>query len=315
MRRIRLSILLLLFLCSCRAERFNPLDPESPYFKDEATVYGYVSDWVGTAVEDASILLQPGPYVGTSSVNGEYEISGVRTGTYTLVATRDGFSADTQEAQLQPASPIRVDFELDQLPIFAELTATSHNDSSPTGNDLYAVFFARIYDSDGWVWGDSVFVELDSTLIWPMGQENVDSFSVLIPDDSLPGGTLEYLVGRRVCVLATDNAGKCSASDPFGIYRIIYECPVAISPDGVAPQNPVTFRWFTVKGDFDFTYTLTLEETWPNQNSWIIEGISPDTNEYFLGVLLEAGIYRWSVRAVDSFGNTSRSQILAFTVS
>jgi hypothetical protein len=315
MHRMRFLVLLLLFLCSCRAERFNPLDPESPYYRNEATVYGLIEDWGGSPVGDADVVLEPGPYVGISSVAGEYEITGARAGTYTLLATREGYSADTQQAQLSPSYPARVDLTLDYLPAYTELRATTHNDSSSTGNDLYAVFFARTYDSDGWVLGDSVFLELDSNLVWPMVQGNIDSFSVLIPDDSLPGGSLEYLVGRTVCVLATDNAGKRSVSDPFGITRIIYQCPVALSPDRVAPQNPVTFRWFTVTGDFEFTYTLTVEETWPNDNSWVIEGIPSNSNEYFLGVLLEAGMYRWSIKAVDLFGNTSRSQVLAFTVS
>jgi len=318
MRRIGLLFLLLFFLCSCEAERFNPLDPKSPYFKDEATVYGHVVDWMGGPVEDARVVLEPGFYYGMSSASGEYSMSGVRTGTYTLLASREGFSADTHQADVTAGAPIRVDFRLDHLPACTELRATAHNDSSSSGNDFYAIFFARIYDSDGWVLPDSVFLTMDTTLSWPMihiGRDSCDSFGVLIPDDSLPGNTLEYLVGRSVCVLATDNASKCSVSDQFGISRIMYECPVAISPDGVAPQNPVTFKWFTVKGDFEFTYTLTLEETYPNENSWVVEGIPSNTNEHFLGVLLEPGIYRWSIRAIDLYGNTSRSQVLAFMVS
>jgi hypothetical protein len=313
-----LLFLLLFFLCSCEAERFNPLDPKSPNFRDEATIYGSVLDWMGSPLEGARVEIVPGPYYSVSSLTGQYEVLDVPTGSYTLTASKDGFSADTGQAEATAASPARLDFRLDHLPACTELRATTHNDSNGSGNDFYAVFFARIYDSDGWIWGDSVYLTVDTTLIWSMkhlGGDSCDSFSVLVTDDSLPGRTLEYLVGRSLRVHATDNAGKSSVSDAFGISRIVYESPVAISPSGTAPQNPVTFKWFTVKGEFDFTYTLTVEETYPNENTWIVENIPSTTNEYFLGVLLEPGIYRWSIKAVDSFGNTSRSQVVAFMVS
>jgi hypothetical protein len=313
MSRAGSYVLLLFFLCSCRAERFNPLDPESPNFRDQCTLTGSVVDWDGAAVAGARIDLAPGSYYGISDGSGQYEIEGVPTGIYSAVGVKDGFSAETLAAELAPGASAVLDFRLDNLPVFHEIRATTHNDSTTTGNDFYAIFFAAAHDSDGRT--ESLFVTVDSSESWKMTRlAGIDSFNLTLPDDSLPGGTLEYLTGKEIRILAFDDAGQSSCSDPLSISRIIYENPVARSPSGADPPNPVTFIWFTIRVAFDFTYTLTVQETWPTERLWIIEGLPPNSNNYFLPELLEQGYYLWSVKAVDTFGNTSRSQMEGFTL-
>ncbi len=313
MRRTGLYILLLFFLCSCRAERFNPLDPKSPNFKDQGILTGSVVDWDGASVPGARIDLAPGSYYGVSDGSGAYEIEGVPTGIYSATATKNGFSAETLAAELAPGVSAVLDFRLDRLPIFYETKVTTHNDSTNTGNDFYAVFFAAAHDSDGRT--ESLFVTVDSSESWKMARlAGTDSFSLTLPDDSLPGSTLEYLTGKEIRILAFDDAGQSSYSDPFSISRIIYENPVAKSPIGSPPQNPVTFEWFTIRVAFDFTYTLTVQETYPTERLWVIEGRPPNSNNYLLPEVLEQGYYVWSVKAVDTFGNTSRSRKEQFNV-
>jgi hypothetical protein len=158
-------------------------------------------------------------------------------------------------------------------------------------------------------------VTVDSSQSWKMTRlAGIDSFNLTLPDDSLPGSTLEYLTGKEIRVLAFDDAGQSSYSDPFSISRIIYENPIASSPTGSVPQNPVTFVWFTIRVAFDFTYTLTVQETYPTERLWVIEGRPPNSNDYLLPEVLEQGYYLWSVKAVDTFGNTSRSQVELFWV-
>jgi hypothetical protein len=306
----------LLLLCSCKADRLNPLDPKSPRFKDQWVVAGTVRDWNSGYVDGARIELRPGLMSGVTNSAGEYEIEKVPRGSYVAVASKDFCSAETIQVEVIPGSPTAVDFRLDWLPAFSGIRATTHDDSMSSGNELYALFSAKVTDPDGWVLSDSVFLSLDTSMVWPMRDLGSDSFSLTLPDDSLPGSNLEYLIGRNLTLLATDNTGRRSISDAFGITRIIYDIPVALSPVGYAPQNPVTFKWSGIDVKFEFTYTLTVEQIDPpDDKTWGKEGISSDSTSFFLNdTLTLGGTHRWCIRTVDSFGNTSRSGFEFFTV-
>ncbi|TET81240.1 carboxypeptidase regulatory-like domain-containing protein [candidate division TA06 bacterium] len=311
----RLAVLLLLLLCSCRAERFNPLDPRSPRFKDEWVVAGTVRDWNSGYIEGVRIELKPGLMSGVTDGTGEYEIKKVPRGSYTAVASKEFCSAETIQVEVVPGSPTIVDFKLDRLPVFSQIRATTHDDSISTGNDLYAVFSAKVLDPDGWVLSDSVFLGLDTSIVWPMRDLGSDSFGLTLPDDSLPGNNLEYLIGRDLVLLATDNAGRCSISDAFGITRIIYDIPVALSPRFYAPQNPPTFKWSGIDVQFEFTYTLTVEMLYPSDTTWVYGGISSDSTSYYQeSDTLPPGGFLWSIEALDLFGNSSKSRVEPFTV-
>lgn len=311
-----LAALLLFLLCSCRAERFNPLDPRSPQFRDQWVVAGTVRDWNSGYIDGARIELRPGLMSGVTNGAGEYEIEKVPKGSYTALASKVSCSSETIQVEVIPGSPTIVDFTLDRLPVFSQIRATTHDDSISTGNDLYAFFFAKVTDPDGWVLSDSVFLCLDTSMIWTLKDLGSDSFSLTLPDDSLPGNNLEYLIGRELTLTATDNTGRRSISDPFGITRIIYDIPVALSPLYYAPQNPVTFKWSGIDVEFEFSYALVVEQIDPPDNkTWIKEGIPSDQTSYFLNdTLTLGGTFRWCMKAVDSFGNTSRSRFELFTV-
>ena len=311
-----LAVLLLLLLCSCRAERLNPLDPKSSRFKDQWVVAGTVRDWNSGYIDGARIELKPGLMSDVTNSAGEFEIEKVPQGSYTAVASKPFCSSETTQIEVIPGSPTIVDFKLDRLPVFSQIRATTHNDSSSLGNDLYAVFSAKVTDPDGWVLSDSVFLSLDTSMIWTLKDLGSDSFSLTLPDDSLPGNNLEYLIGRNLTLIATDNTGNRSISDPFGITRIIYDIPVGLSPQVYAPQNPVTFKWSGIDVEFEFTYTLAVEQMDPPENKiWVKEGISSDSTSWPLtDTLTFGGAFRWCMKAVDSFENSSRSRFVRFTV-
>ncbi|MFQ5905853.1 MAG: carboxypeptidase-like regulatory domain-containing protein [bacterium] len=315
MGRKGLIFLLLFFICSCKAERFNPVDPKSPYFRDQGAIVGTVYDWNAGYVEGARIELKPGLAFAISDASGQYQMSRTPTGSHAAVATRYWFCPETLQIEVFPASTAVVNFRLDHLPIFSDIRAATHNDNNIAGNDLYAVFFARVYDTDGWVWSDSVYCNIDSSLIWPMKDLGGDSFSLTLPEESLPDSSLEYLIGKRFTLLAIDNAGRSSVSDSFAVYRIIYEVPIALSPILYAPQNPVTFKWFRIDTLIEHTYTLTVEQIDSPDSVWVVEGIPSSSGEYFLpNRLPSGGSFRWCIKAVDTFGNSSRSRFEFFRV-
>ena len=310
------AVLLLLLLCSCRAERLNPLDPKSPRFKDQWVVAGTVRDWNSGHIDGARIELKLGLMSGVTDSAGEYEIEKVPKGSYTAVASKASCSSETTQIEVIPGSPTIVDFELDRLPVFSQIRVTTHDDSITAGNDLYAVFSAKVTDPDGWVLSDSVFLCLDTSMIWTLKDLGGDSFSLILPDDSLPDSNLEYLIGRNLTLTASDNTGRRSISDPFAVTRIIYDIPVALSPVSYAPQNPVTFKWSGIDVEFEFTYTLAVEQIDPpDHKTWVRQEISSDSTSFFLDdTLTLGGTHMWCIRTVDSFGNTSRSRFELFTV-
>jgi hypothetical protein len=316
LNRSPLILLLLLLLCSCRAERINPLDPKSPLFKDEGAISGTIRDWSTGPVEGARIELEPGLFSATSGSGGRYFIEKIHSGSYTAISSKSFYSSETLLVDVRVGDTATFDFRLDHLAEFSGLRASTHDDSSGAGNELYATFEASVTDPDGFVVDTLVRLVVDSTLSRPMTYLGGHSFAVTLPDDSLPGGSLEYLAGRAIRLEATDDAGRRSVSDPFSISRIIYQIPMALSPIGNAPQNPVTFKWSGPKPGFQFSYALHVQEVFPsNTRSWVREGIPSDSTSFYLSdTLTTSGTFLWSIRIVDMFGNTATSQLEMFSV-
>src|SRR5215469_2392405 len=83
----------------------NPANAQTP----RSGIVGHVTDVGGAVIQHARVELQPSATVATSDDDGNFTISGVAPGTYTLTISNVGFSIFSTRVMVQSAAPIRVD--------------------------------------------------------------------------------------------------------------------------------------------------------------------------------------------------------------
>lgn len=106
MKRVHVALLVApLALSSLLAKPANAQTPRSG-------VVGHVTDVGGAVIQHARVELQPGANVATTDDDGNFTISGVAPGAYTLTISSVGFSIFTARVTVQSAEPIRVDARL-----------------------------------------------------------------------------------------------------------------------------------------------------------------------------------------------------------
>jgi hypothetical protein len=91
--------------------------------------------------------------------------------------------------------------------------------------------------------------------------------------------------------------------------------PSANTPQGVASSNPPTFSWTTTTGGLGVTYDLWVDDLTTGV-SQVIRNQSLTTTMFVPSAPLASGSYRWYIRALDSYGDSSAwSSAFFFTIS
>jgi len=311
--------------CVPDAPRDNPLDPQSPSYRNSTNVTGTVSTFYPPyqPIPDALVSIaqsssSEGHLAALTDQNGSFSINGLPQGEYLLVAKKVGFAADTVRVTVELGKQNRADFHLDALPTFSNISATtSHIAQWWPGPIFQAEFAVSVSDADGASDIDSVILSVDS-LIHAMSYSLLDRrFHATLKAEELPGGSLEWLIGKQIFILARDRAGNISSSSPIFVTRIINETPVAVSPSGLdtASARP-TLRWEAVYMAYSFTFDVAVVRidaglpttVWKQSN---IPNTVTSTN---VTDSLLSGTYYWTVAIVDDYGNRSRSREASFVV-
>jgi hypothetical protein len=94
-----------------------------------ATVHGRVTDPLGGAVAGAKVEVKgtPGAKSALTGSTGEYTLSGLRPGTYTVLVTRSKFTPCSNEIQLAAGQAAMLDVQLELAPIEETVTVKSPN--------------------------------------------------------------------------------------------------------------------------------------------------------------------------------------------
>lgn len=99
---------------------------------------GVVHDLAGNPLADAVVTTSPGGYTDTTTANGEYLISGIDPGTYSVIATKGGYSTETQSGVVVVAGERNfIDFTLSKIAMQGVLINGDLEDgfhSTPLGN-------------------------------------------------------------------------------------------------------------------------------------------------------------------------------------
>jgi hypothetical protein len=79
---------------------------------NKGTVTGRVVDSAGAVLQGAQVLLQPGDIARVSDAQGEFTITGVDAGTYTVTITFVGLETYSGSVDVKPGTAVRVDTAL-----------------------------------------------------------------------------------------------------------------------------------------------------------------------------------------------------------
>ncbi len=309
------AVFLMAFLAACDADRDNPYDPKSPYFKPGGRLTGWVKTRSGMPIEGAKVLVEPDNIYCLSGSDGFYEIKGVATENTKVTASREGFSTKDTMLMVTLGKENKADFLLNILPAFVSCNVTTRHKS----NGRYYVFFeTEVFDGDG-----SGLEDIDAVSFYVKGYADTFPLKYYEPsgthrremDDScFSSDSLRGLIGKECFFMVRDKAHEVVISEPCRVVRIIDKQPATIKPSGWerVGQSPELF-WESFGESFHFSYAVNVRDVnfeivYPKSN------IDSDSLSIKVMNKLAPGEYSWTVSVVDEFENQSESRSATFVV-
>lgn len=312
-KKYRSLFLLLSFtlMISCDAERINPLDPNSPLYRDEGTLIGSVRTRTGKPIPNVVVEVPSLDRYTATDFDGRYELTGLKSGEAMVFASLKNYSSDSGQVKIRILKVDTLDFVLDALPQFDHCCVRTYN---IINKNNHVELEASVSDGDG-------IVDIDSVSCWIV--DILDTFKLeydggvykkTILAKALPGETLESLIGKEFYFIAYDKAGQSVISNPAKMTRIIDEIPTLVEPVNfqVVDKHPALI-WNKTLTSFPYTYKVEVMTTQLGV-IWTKEGFSPDDTTVVVDEELEADDYSWVVWIIDEYGNHSRSLIAGFKV-
>lgn len=315
--------------CLGDAEHSNPLDSRSDRFQNVGTISGQVVDQALEAVPQARVALTPGSggiavtRTTRTGSDGRFAFADVPADTYVLTVTQDGYASGADTLEVVPGGRAQASFSLNGLPLLKSLALhTAHISRWYPQSDLYRLdVVADLVDPDGRPGIERVWLEIPEYQFADTLAATVvpGQFAETVAASSLPTGSLQALLGRRVLLRVRDRNGFVSSIDLPTPVRIIEQTPVAVAPQGleVLTDPRPELRWEAAGLAFPFTYRIDVVLVESNLQIPVqsYAGIDPDATSLRLETPLEAGRdYFWTVSVVDAFGNWSRSKEAGFRV-
>lgn len=302
--------------CSTDAPRDNPLDPANGI-----RVSGKVERFYETqGINNAMLMLKPTDKITLSASDGSFVIDGAAAGNYTLLCRVAGFAPDSLQINLQENHT--VNFKLDGLPYFENISLTTHHITSfSTPQDsFFVVIQATGNDLDGRSDVNSIRFRIEAfnfsdTLFEDNPQQKI--FSGELDRNDLGIASIQQLIGKPIELDIEDFPGSVTVSEPQFITRIIERVPVGISPLFTTISNfPFELSWEPLSLPYPFTFDIEIKKinfTFISPAGSLRNISSTDTSATFNSVL-EPGEYIWELYIVDEFGNRSRSLENPFVV-
>ncbi len=308
--------LVFLFL-SCKANRDNPYDPQSPNYIKEGRVKGRVTDMVGIPLEGVNVSTIPIKFSTTTDSIGEFVLN-PDPGTWRFVAQLSSYATDTTDTiNINVGDTTIMNFLLNGIPVIKSACAISCQEDMgfPSYNVYWGYISCEVQDPDGIQDIDSVWVvvELDTGNFTQGLSFNAGIYEAEICESPYPNHELENLVGRPFTIHALDKKGTIGSSLDFYIPRIIYKISYNISPidkDTLPQATPIDFVWRKINPIYPVVYRLILQ--YSNLDTVLTYDNILDTTVVIDS--LPQAIYRWKVQAIDEFGNFSCSRATNFTV-
>lgn len=311
--------ILILFI-RCLPERDNPYDPKS-FQINFSQISGRVMTKVGNALANTQLTLVfkeiTKTISTTSDSSGYYELVYFYTidqGDSAVVSThKNGYVGSQKSVSLGLKKSDTINFILDASPQFsAESIISTHEQFYYPGDIFSASFSVKINDADGSGDIDSVFVVIPALSTSFVLEDPIsNTYRKIISAESLPGGTLEELIGTDCFYEVVGKSRLRTRSAPVRLNRIIYDVPEPIAPFEDSVYQNFYCTWNSMQLSFRFTYGVEvyyLTEDWQRVLVFSTDTIPPSITTIQIPVPLPvARYYYWRALVKDNFGNISKS--------
>jgi hypothetical protein len=310
--------------CTSPAEHSNPLDPESPAYATHGTLSGFVTTFYQPyqSVAGAHVELQPPGLIVPSNDEGFYYFGELAPGAYAMTATAGGYAARTMNVEVLARQSRAITFRLDALPEVVGTSTLSMRVSTRESETprLFWEVNAEIADGDGPNDIKRVRVEIPVLAFGDtLARASISgNWHRIFTAEELAGINLHNLVGKPVQIVAEDLPGERAVSREFYLARIITEEAQPITPANgeiILARSPL-LRWLLPAIPFEHTLRVEvfrLDAGFPILILTVPNLQAGSTSLPYPGSLT-TGSYFWTVRIVDSYGNSSRSEEALFQV-
>ncbi len=329
MKKLKIFIFILSFFhiiitgCVKDAERDNPLDPKSDLFNDRGTIRGKVYSYYQPfrPIHYADIIIHPDHHWTTSNEYGDFTLTQLPAGDYTIHVQKEGYRPDSLNMTLKPGDNTYFQFNLNGLPgLVSNKISIGHISRWWPTNDLYTIKIeAEVSDPDGVADIQSVQLSIpDYDILLDLDRtQNPAIFSLMLNEEDLPLSSVHKLLGYPMYIHFHDLPESHCTTDAFYAARVIEDIPTPLSPISLAiVDGRPTLIWQKTRLPFPFTYDINIYRIDQGINTLVGQsaGIPSDSLSYQVPILLSEGTYFWTLTVKDEFGNWSRSKEAAFQV-
>ncbi|NUO78853.1 carboxypeptidase regulatory-like domain-containing protein [candidate division KSB1 bacterium] len=328
---MQLSNQKLLLLCavlswSCLGDmpHENPLDPQSPAFVSTGVLRGQVTTFYQPyrGIRGITLELSPGNMSTLTDTTGAFTLRNIPEGDYVLYARHKNYASDSVQVTVAQEASARLTFQLDALPkITSVIGRTFHVSNVPPEENVdFALFEARVEDPDGRADIAKVWMQIEGSARADTLRETSQAglYDLKVFGTDFPNRSLHHLLGRRLRFMVSDRLGHQSDTEEVILFRIIDPPPETISPKerALADSTKPRLIWQPLPRTFAFSYSVRVEKIVGGIPSLVWErlAIADSLSSLRVDRALTRGEHRWTVAAVDEFGNTSTSSPAAFVV-
>ena len=314
----------LMLACTTPAEHSNPLDPESPRYTTAGSLRVRVTSFYPPyqALAGARIRLLPLLMEVQSDAEGQYTFAELQSGDYTIVATKAGYDTVQLVAQVRARELQTLEPRLNALPqlLSARIVCARIATRNALAPRLVLEVFAEATDNDG-------ANDVTRVVIHFPGRAQNDTlqreggptrWKRVFTEEEIAPVNPHDLVGVPLQIFAEDGNGKKSAPFAMQLARVITEEPLPTFPQNGASINPnnIIMRWDLPALNFDHKQSLEVTRLDAGFPVSIFTASKIEAGETFLPYpgRLASGNYYWTVKIIDSFGNSSRSKEAPFVV-
>ncbi len=318
-----LLISLLFNSCVDDAPRDNPLDPQSPYYINNGSLSGRIiianqsSGISGATVRNTNESISV-----TTDSSGNFSFGKLSAGIQRFIVTKENFISDSFQVSIQSGGMSQVVRGLNGAPIVTFQRILTRKVDQFFPSTMYSVDIeAIVTDPNGVNDLNSVWFAVDSFKFPLTYNPNNNKFITTLDKGAFPTNTIQWLVGKPLFIVSTDDSGAVSSGSPFNITRVIENAAVPQSPTNneVLKQDSLFFSWSEPDVTFNFTYTVNVSiVSGTTYSVWTKSGLNATDQPLQFptdgSIQLSSGNYVWSVFIVDEFGNSSRSKEYPFSI-
>ncbi len=310
--------------CISDAPHENPLDPENP--NTSLTLKGQVLTRYPPyqGIPDVEVWVEPLHRFTRTDSAGEFMFNDLKSGSYTIIAQREGYDSDTIAITL--VDHLVLEIYLDALPRFQRVALTTHRYGRyfPPEDLYFLLIDVWVSDRDG----NSDIVKMEYAIADLGFQDTLrlvefpDAYTARFvvqrtPQDfQLP--SLHTLIGKAFTFQVEDQSGQRTTSPPYYLTRIVETLPVVVQPTGLqtisTAQDTILFQWEAVYLPYPFMFRVEIYRLDFGVTTLVqrMAGIAADQTTVAYRNDLTPGDHFWVVYIVDEYGNTSRSREGAF---